>query len=305
MSEEQPASHLENADSDASVAPGESADAAASADSEPDERAAAPDPEAPTEQSPPDESQRREELQRRRMFAEAQEHFAAAEFVRAHKRLKEIPEASRTADVERLLRLAMDRIRAVADLRSEIETAVRRNHSTDLNVKLLRYLELQPGDEWANNLRHWLDETERVAPPTPPGPPLARGGNRTVDPPETSAPRRRHRETTEAVIRADATAGTGPPKPPVSRAVDVVIIEDDETDEDEAWAFGERLVRSGPPPLPGAGSAIAPEFDDDFDDYPDEAPSSAGVWIAFAVSGIVILLALIATIFVLAFEQKS
>jgi len=247
---------------------------------------------ATSEESTADGEARREEMQRRRLFAEAQEHFAAGDFVGSHRCLKQIPAASRTADVERLLKLVMQRVREVADLRSEIETAWRRGKTADVQEKLLRYLELQPGDEWANDLRHRLEVDEQPA-----APPILFDD----DSGETDVSRRRNHTSKR---RPSENRQKRKRPPPVSQAMEAEILEDDQTVEQEIWEFGERLVSSRPPPLPGQ-TTTDDDLNDEFEEWTEGSNSSTGVWIAFAVSGMVILLAVIATVLVLVMETAS
>jgi hypothetical protein len=234
-----------------------------------------------------DEAQRMAAYRWRRMFAEAQEQFAAGEFVQANRTLKEIPEEARTADIVRLMQLVAERIREVAELRSTVQAALNEGRHDDLQPKLLRLLELQPGDEWANAIRHRLDDEQH-----------ARAAerdslfNRPTQVPAETAPKPRDRT---------------PPARAEARAIELV---EEDDDVDEAWEFGERLVSAAPPPLkPSAGRPqsvrVRPVSYEDHDkDWlgPESPPSTAGVWIAIAVSGVVILLALIATIVVLLVE---
>jgi len=243
----------------------------------------------------------------RKLFADAQEQFTAGEFVQANRSLKEIPEDARTPDIQRLMQLVAERIREVAELRSTVQAALNEGRHDNVQPKLLRLLELQPGDEWANTIRHRLDEEDHARETSVADAAGVRDAHRAsvftkatvvLDEPVQPTTRQRAREER---------------RPPPDRAEPAAIeIVPDDPDVDEAWEFGERLVNSAPPPLkpsphkPQSVRVRPVSYEDDADWLePESQPSSAGVWIAIAVSGVVILLSLIATIVVLLVEGRS
>lgn len=235
----------------------------------------------------------------RKLFAEAQEQFAAGEFVAANRSLKEIPEDDRGADAQRLQQLVTERIREVAELRSAVQAALNQRQHDALQPKLLRLLELQPGDEWANTIRHRLEEDEhaRTAAATP-------AISELVSTRPTEVPR----EPARPRPREAAPARPQRPPPTKAAATAIEIVDDEGEDADEAWEFGERLVQSSPRKRrtgrPQSARPTAAMEDDDLTDWLEpEASSSPAMWIAIAVSGVVILLALVATIVVLLVER--
>jgi hypothetical protein len=242
----------------------------------------------------------------RKLFADAQEHFTAGEFVEANRSLREIPEDARGPDVQRLAKLVAERIREVAELRSAVQTALNQRMHDDLQPKLLRLLELQPGDEWANAIRHRIEEEEHA---------------REAGVPDAGSVRDAH----PASVFAKATVVLDEPIPPATRrraaaecrpppVAPAAPIELADDDLDDVWEFGERLVQPSPPPLKRSADwrsrkplPAGTHEDDDFAGWleAERAPSSPAMWIAIAVGGVVILLALIATIVVLLVERGT
>lgn len=228
----------------------------------------------------------------RECFAQAQECFAAGEFEAARKRLEEIPPEQRSADVRRLRDLVGERLREVADLRRQIVTELDRETSVRLAELLQRFLELQPGDEWGNHLRHRLEEQEhRQARASRPVERKRVFGNRSPERVDAQTQAGQPREVVEFV------EDNGVPGTAGARPQDVV-----DEDLQEIWEFGERMAKKAPPPLPGDSGHYYAELIEEDDEEDRSIP--AGVWVAVAVSGAVVLLAIIATIVVLVVESN-
>jgi len=180
-----------------------------------------------------------------------------------------------------------------------VQAALNQGRIVDVRPQIMRLLELQPGDEWTNTIRHKIDEAEhaRTALEKPDAVrPLVFA--KPTQATNTTRPRPRQPAPVERQRPPVASVGT----------TGIEIIEDND-DVDEAWEFGERLVQSAPPPLKRPGSRPpsakpAPARKDEDEDFigwlePEPQTAAPAMWIAIAVSGVVILLALIATIVVL------
>ncbi len=225
---------------------------------------------------PDADDQRRAEFQRRRLFAQAQEHFAATDYHAARQCLKEIPNSAKTPDITRLAQLVQQRVREIAEIHQEIIALRERDAVDELLGKLQRLLELQPGDERTLALRNQLEEQAY------PSPPLQ--AEIVADPPA-------RQEMVLNLTDIDQRILTGRQNEP--------------DDEREIREFGEQLAASQPPPLPGRNtrSQQTPPDDDFF--LPEEGSSSVQLWIALAVSGAVILFAVIVTVIVLVTQQTG
>lgn len=259
------------------------------------------------------------EAKARKMFAEAQERFAAMDFAGAEQRLRMIPPARRTADVERLNAIVRERLKEIADLQAEIRRDAEKKRWKKVRPKLDRLLDLQPGDVWANELRHEIEEDEwQTAHPVPPGnepvplpdpdvadveteaPPIEEVDAPTapliVDPPAI----RRHRKDDD--IDRPTEPLTIEPLPETPAPDPAAPAARDEADEqlEEIWEFGERLDRK-PPPVPRPREPVfLDEPDEDDIDLVGSESTSTGVWIAVMVSSLVVLVAVVTTIVVLA-----
>lgn len=249
----------------------------------------------------------------RQLFAQAQERFAAMDFVAADQRLRMIPPRRRTQDTDRLHEIVRTRLEEIASLRLEIIREADRKKWQKVQPKLQRLLELQPGDDWANELRHKTEEQEwdaarelaerkqaksktpPVEQPIVPVPVIEPIFNDDDDDEEErpKQPRRRPPNAPAAPIFArDADGEAAPVRPR------------DEVDEqlEEIWEFGDRLDES-PPPLPHRRKQTrAADFDEI--DLVGKETASAGVWIAVLVSSLVVLVAVVTTIVVLANYAK-
>lgn len=205
---------------------------------------------------------RAKEIQHRRLFNRAQERFAAADFSAARRALREIPASHRSADVERLLRLVEERLQEIAGLRRDIESAVERNEWQSLSPKLQRLLELQPGDERANELRHEVEERQY-------------GSVETVSTAPPEIPQTAMQKSQQAKGDAVSISADGSSR----HATD-------------------RVHPGHPPPLPerfrrndSSRAPLEPVTVDDF--------AAKGVWLAVGVSVFVLLTAAVATVLVL------
>lgn len=98
----------------------------------------------------------------RRLFARAQECSAAAEYEEAMRLLKQIPQAYRGSDHERISNQVRERYLETEDLRDNLLAAMKKGKPPDVLLPMARRLvELKPGDEWANDLRHRLESQEQ------------------------------------------------------------------------------------------------------------------------------------------------
>lgn len=265
-------------------------------------------------------SERDREARLRQLFAEAQEMVAAADFVAAAARLRMIPPKNRTPDVERLDEIVKGRVAEIATLREEIQRDVEKNKWKKLGPKLERLLELQPGDERANEWRHELEEREwqaahpRALPDEPVPLPDPEALPDVVEvPPKRVIPKVPavkpvidDYEDYDADYEDYDDYEPEPAKPPVIVPVQQTAPADvkDEADEqlEEIWEFGDRLDNA-PPPLPAARAPIYVDDDDEIDLVPMN-DSSTGIWIAVMVSSLVVLVAVVTTIVVLAQTTK-
>eukprot|EP00913_Durusdinium_trenchii_P023444 g22022.t1 len=105
----------------------------------------------------------------RRLFAAAQESSASGEYDEAMRLLKQIPAEQRSSDHERIEKQVGERLAEIEELTEGIRAAMKKGKSPDILLPMVRRLvELKPGDEWANDLRHRLEnqELESQAPRT-------------------------------------------------------------------------------------------------------------------------------------------
>ncbi|MFQ5734217.1 MAG: hypothetical protein ACE5KM_19955 [Planctomycetaceae bacterium] len=232
---------------------------------------------------------RESEFRLRQLFAQAQEMFAAADFDGARRCLEEVAYSDRTDDVRRLFQLVAERLNEVAELRREIETVRNGQAREDVLLKVRRLLELQPGDERASELLHRLEEgdglfNDRGTVMSRPQRRSRSDGRRGRKPSDGDSPRGRRR------------------KPSRDEAVPVEFVEDDSDadSDDDVWDFGEQSAAAAPPPL--RRSHRERRVDDDFDDPFGGQSSQVAVWIAVAVSGLLIFLAVVVTIIALVVE---
>lgn len=255
----------------------------------PDDAPATQYPNEQTATAANDEAARRQLLvQRRRAFAEAQEQFAAADFDSARRRLSEIPAGERTPDVQRLMDLCVIRLKEVADVRREIVGELEHERSAKLPDLVQRYLELQPGDEWGNDLRHRLEEQEfeRSAPAQP----------KTAAAGSPSVGRRKSRPRALEPLLLDEPAPVEEfEESAAAEAPASSTVEDDANEElEEIWEFGERMATK-------SRNSARHNADDEEENRPSIPPE---VWITAAAGGAVLLAAFVVGVVFLLVEMN-
>lgn len=106
----------------------------------------------------------------RRLFSDAQELSSAAEYEKSLRLLRRIPKSLRGADYDRIRQQVEARLEESEQLTGEILTAIKKSKSTDIVLPMVqRLVELKPGDEWANNLRHRLEAEQQESRSKPGG----------------------------------------------------------------------------------------------------------------------------------------
>ncbi|GAB4162441.1 MAG: hypothetical protein Tsb009_39420 [Planctomycetaceae bacterium] len=100
--------------------------------------------------------------QSRKLFAEAQEFLAAAQYKKAQRHLEQIPKNLRNADHHRMLEQIQNRIQEVQTLAAKVRAAVEADEleTPGLLENVRRLMELKPGDDWVNDIRHQLETRE-------------------------------------------------------------------------------------------------------------------------------------------------